>query len=384
MQTPWLPLSRGLVGDPPFILQMMSWLKHPQDNSKNSLDDFVGNVPKTDQEKEQDKARDAAKDQAQQDHETKSDNRNQECSDMSDVAKHEAQQGNYDEAMDALDECCKNGNPNNPLDNGSMESAKETVRDAINDSDLTDEQKQAASEQIDNMQKGQTASESQQSSTQAKNDANEANSQSSQNNPEGAEDALNNAIDNLNDAIDAAETREDWASIKDAAEAGSQAAQVMQDQEGADAMDEVAKQASQELNEQKWGILDKDTGQFLQDQGAPMTFDSEAEAQFVIDSLDEGNFEVSPLGNPIDEAMNRADMGDLDQSRGDIQEAFEEAYTEEMQRLENMQVICTIVNLDGTYAKSEWPELYESVATWLELGGDPQVILQMMSGQEPA
>ena len=99
---------------------------------------------------------------------------------------------------------CKNGNPNNPLDNGSMESAKETVRDAINDSDLTDEQKQAASEQIDNMQKGQTASESQQSSTQAKNDANEANSQSSQNNPEGAEDALNNAIDNLNDAIDAA------------------------------------------------------------------------------------------------------------------------------------------------------------------------------------
>ena len=114
-----------------------------------------------------------------------------------------------------------------------------------------------------------------------------------------------------------------------------------------------------------------------------MTFDSEAEAQFVIDSLDEGNFEVSPLGNPIDEAMNRADMGDLDQSRGDIQEAFEEAYTEEMQRLENMQVICTIVNLDGTYAKSEWPELYESVATWLELGGDPQVILQMMSGQEP-
>jgi chemotaxis protein histidine kinase CheA len=351
------------------------------------MDDFVGNVPQTDQEKQQDKARDAAKEQAQQDHETKSDKRSQECADMADLAKHEAQQGNYDEAIDALEDCCQTGNPKNPLDNGSMESAKEEVRDAINDSDLTDDQKQAASEQIDNMQKGQTASDSQQSSTQAKNDAQEANSQSSQNNPDAAQEAMDNAVDNLNDAIDTAESREDWASIKDAAEAGVQAAEVMQDQETADAMNEVAKTADQELNEQKWGILDKDTGQFIEDQGTPMTFDSEAEAQAVIDSMDadgpHGDFEVAPLGNPIDEAMNRADMGDLDQSREDIQEAFEEAYTEEMQRLENMEVICTIVNLDGTYAKSEWPELYESVATWLELGGDPNVLMQMMSGQEP-
>ena len=93
------------------------------------------------------------------------------------------------------------------------------------------------------------------------------------NNPDGAQEALDNAVDNLNDAIDTADSREDWASIKDAAEAGVQAAQVMQDQDTADAMDEVAKTASQELNEQKWGIVDKDTGQFIEDQGTPMTFE---------------------------------------------------------------------------------------------------------------
>ena len=95
------------------------------------------------------------------------------------------------------------------------------------------------------------------------------------------------------------------------------------------------------------------------------------------------NVVAAPLGNPIDDAMNRADMGDLNLDSEDIKDAFEDAYTEEMERLDHLQVICTIVNLDGTYAKSEWPELYTSVATWLELGGDPQVMMQMMSGQEP-
>tara|TARA_B100001564_G_C20623623_1_gene663595 strand:+ start:1 stop:1566 length:1566 start_codon:yes stop_codon:yes gene_type:complete len=265
-----------------------------------------------------------------------------------------------------------------------MESAKEAVRDAINDSELSNDQKQAASDQIDNMQKGKTASESQQSSTQAKNDAHEANSQASQDNADGANDAMENAIDNLNNAIDTAENREDWASIKDAAEAGRQAAEVMQDDETAEAMTEIAQAAAQELNERKWGILDKDTGQFIQDAGHPMQFDSEAEAQEVInETLSDQNVEVAPLGNPIDEAMTQADMGELDQSREDIKEAFEEAYEEELQRLENLQTICTVVNLNGNYAKSEWPELYESVATWLELGGDPNVMMQMMSGQEP-
>ena len=102
--------------------------------------------------------------------------------------------------MDALEDCCCVGNPNNPRDKGSMESAKEELRDAINDSDLTNDQKQAASDRIDNMPKGPTASESQQSAEQARNDANEANSQASQNNPDQAQSALDNAVDNLNDA----------------------------------------------------------------------------------------------------------------------------------------------------------------------------------------
>ena len=345
---------------------------------------MTGNLPQTQQDKEQEQARDAARDQAKKDHDKQSDSRSQECSDLSDLAKQEAQDGNYNEAMDALDDCCQTGNPNNPRDNGSMESAKEAVRDAINDSELTNDQKQAASEQIDNMQKGPTASESQQSSTQAKNDAQEANSQASQDNAEGANDAMENAIDNLNNAIDTADNREDWASIKDAAEAGRQAAEVMQDDDTADAMNDIAMAADQELNEQKWGIIDKDTGEFISDAGQPLQFDSSAEAQKVVDeTLSDQNVEVAPLGNPIDEAMTQADMGDLDQSREDIKEAFEEAYEDELQRLENLLTICTIVNLDGNYAKAEWPELYESVSTWLELGGDPNVMMQMMSGQEP-
>ena len=251
---------------------------------------------------------------------------------MSDLVKEEARDGNFDEAMDALEDCCSVGNPNNPRDNGSMESAKEELRDAINNSDLTNDQKQAASDQIDNMPKGPTASESQQSAEQARNDANEANSQASQNNPQQAQSALDNAVDNLNDAIDNAETREDWGAIKDAAEAGRQAAEVMGDQESADNFDDVAQEASQNINEQKWGILDKDTGEFVQDAGKPLQFDSEQEAKAIADNM-EGNYEASPLGNPIDEAMTQADMGDLDQDRADIKDAFEEAYEEELQRL---------------------------------------------------
>jgi hypothetical protein len=348
------------------------------------MEDFTGNLPQTQEQKEQEQAREAATEQAQKDFDKQSESRSQECSDLSDLSKQEARDGNYDEAMDALDDCCQTGNPNNPLDNGSMESAKDAVRDAINDSELSNDQKQAANEQIDNMQKGPSASESQQSSTQAKNDANEATAMEAQGNDEAATSAMENAIDNLADAVDTANTREDWASIKDAAEAGRQAAEVLQDDETAEAMDDLVKTASQELNEEKYGILDKDTGQFLKDAGKNIEFDSEAEAQAVVnETMADANVEVAPIPNVMDEAMTQADMGDLDQTREDIQEAFEDAYEEEMQRLENLQMICEIVNLDGNYAKSEWPELYESVATWLELGGDPNVMMQMMSGQEP-
>ena len=63
---------------------------------------------------EQEQAREAAREQAQKDFDKQSESRTQECNDLSDLVKEEARDGNFDEAMDALEDCCSVGNPNNP------------------------------------------------------------------------------------------------------------------------------------------------------------------------------------------------------------------------------------------------------------------------------
>ena len=367
----------------------------------NSLENVFGEQPTLPEDKTKEKAKSAGEKQAREDFNEKAAQRSEDCEALADdTAESVADNESVLDTIDTCEDCCNIGNPNNPEDNANMQRAKDATQEQIDEisEDVPsgmegmspEDAKEQLQDRLDDITMGPEPSESRQKANECTEKAQESMNQEAGDDAEGAQDSLGEACDALGEALEAADTRQDYSDVQKAAEKTAKAASVLVDDETTDLVNDVIQEADQQQKELKYGIEDEDGIWKDPETGDRLEWNTPEEAQEVIDDAKEDHPEqdwdetkVVPLSDPIADAMDKADMGDLDQSDTNVEEAFREGYEEETDRLEDGQLLCTIINLNGTYAKSEWPDVYKSVATWIEITDKAAMMVTMMTGQEP-
>ena len=287
-----------------------------------------------------------ASEQAQKDFGAQQEERSEKCQAAADEAEKQAQAGNPEEATDSACEAKECGNPNSQKDQDNMNRAQDAANDAIDKAEsqgeLSANQAQELREQLNEAQSS-NQSDAQKMASEARQMAQEAQENQDSNKLQDAADKAQEAADQVDNHSDAASVSRSAGDIADIADS-------MGEEDISEDMQNLAEEMSQRSNDRRWGIKDQDTGEFLtDDQGKPIEYADQEDAQKDIDQLDNDALSAEPLPNRLDDAFNEAnDDNSMDPYDNEVRQEFNDEYEKTMDELAEGQ-ICTVINLDGVF-----------------------------------
>ena len=287
-----------------------------------------------------------ASEQAQKDFGAQQEERSEKCQAAADEAEKQAQAGNPEEATDSACEAKECGNPNSQKDQDNMNRAQDAANDAIDKAEsqgeLSADQAQELREQLNEAQSS-NQSDAQKMASEARQMAQEAQENQDSNKLQDAADKAQEAADQVDNHSDAASVSRSAGDIADIADS-------MGEEDISEDMQNLAEEMSQRSNDRRWGIKDQDTGEFLtDDQGKPIEYADQEDAQKDIDQLDNDALSAEPLPNRLDDAFNEAnDDNSMDPYDNEVRQEFNDEYEKTMDELAEGQ-ICTVINLDGVF-----------------------------------